>query len=120
MKLDFLKFTPRKAENAFYRLGLSDFQSLKRKDEIQFYIKLAFFPILDLSIFPNDLNIKNINTVINEMKSISKDNFDTLYSYKFKGQLGSGEILLYFILNNAKIAPAAAGGRQESHGSRGW
>lgn len=111
MKKDFTDLTLKTIKSKFNQLDLSVFQSLNRKQEIQFYIKSIYFPEFDVNKTSKNVDKNKINSLITELKRLHSSNFDHIYNYKFVGDIGPGEILLYFLVDNAHLA----GGSQTSH-----
>lgn len=103
MATDFFKYGPKKIKTEFDKLRLSDFQSLSRKDEIQYYIKTLYFPSVDLTSTINVVDRDRLNTLISTLKNSHLTQFKDIYKHKFDGEMGPGEILLYFLMNKAKL-----------------
>lgn len=116
MATDFFKYGPRKIKTEFDRLRLSDFQTLSRKDEIQYYIKNLYFPDFDLTSTINVVDRDRLNGLIANLKSSNPTQFRDIYKHKFDGEMGPGEILLYFLMNKAQLVGGSNMNYDMTHG----
>lgn len=78
-------------------------RGLDYKEAIQELYCEVFFP----SLTPNDLlntaDERSLNVLIDVMKSRHRQYFDFVFNYKPNG-IGPGEVMLYFLTNNSKLA----------------
>jgi len=97
------------ASNSF-KLNAKDFQSLKYKNEIRFLISKRWFPDLQMSdIFVSKVDLNKLNNSLNKMYGLNTLSFIELLDYIPKG-MGPGEVLLYFILDNAHLGGGNSAG----------
>lgn len=89
----------------------SDLQSLKYKNEIQFIIGSTWFPKFNLgkTISGTKVTKESVNSLVTNLKSISSKNFRYLFDYKLSG-LGSGEVMMYFLLDEAYLGGGSSAG----------
>lgn len=81
----------------------SDFTSTTYKDEIRHLFNLYYFPDLTLEeTTTSKVDKVSINKIINALKSYSKENYIHLYDYPIGGT-GSGEVALFYIINNSYL-----------------
>ena len=102
-----------------FNLSAKDFESLKYKKEIQHLFNMNFFPKFDMSTLLNQVNKNKMNKVISDLRKENATNFANLYQYNLKG-LGPGEVMLYFILNNAYLGGGSSAGLDLVVGSKGY
>ena len=78
----------------------SDFTSLDYKQEIQHVINTFLFPKFKPTKL-NTINVDVLNSSVVKLKQEDSAAFDSLFaSYNLKG-VGPGEVLLYFLIDNA-------------------
>lgn len=92
-------------------LSAADFGSIKHKREIQFLIAKHFFTSFDLNDTIDDKNfdVGAHNRVITKLKASNPEAFLQVYSYKLPG-IGPGEVLMYFIHDNAFLGGGSSAG----------
>jgi len=90
------------------KIPFSYFQSLDKKKEIQFLFKMGMFPGIDHNTLAmKSLSNSNLNSINAEILKLKESNkFSSLYNYSTKtgGGIGPGEVLLYYLLDNAYLA----------------
>ena len=91
-----------------FNVTAKDFQSVKNKNEVRFLFKKHFFPDFDLDKTVADLS-GDVNGLIKQLKSMSKTNFDKLFTYNIKG-VGPGEVLLYFLVDDLVLGGGTSAG----------
>ena len=107
LDLDFIKNAS--TSNTF-KLDAKDFQSLKYKNEIRFLISKRWFPDLQMSdLFLSAIDLNSLNAALNTIHSANKSGFLELLQEEPKG-MGPGEVLLYFLLDNAHLGGAKSKG----------
>jgi hypothetical protein len=107
LDVDFIRSVS--ASNAF-NLKAKDFQSLTYKNEIRFLISKRWFPDLQMSdIFISKVDLNKLNSSLDKMYSLNTLSFMELLDYIPKG-MGPGEVLLYFILDNAHLGGGNSAG----------
>ena len=107
LKIDFIK--SRSTSNTF-KLSARDFQSQTYKNEIRFLISKRWFPELQMSdIFLSKLDVNDLNNALNLMYSMNTTGFMELLQEEPKGT-GPGEVLLYFLLDNAHLGGGNSAG----------
>jgi len=92
-----------------FNLSAKDFESLQYKREIQFLFTKHFFPDLNPNEFLNKLDTNSLNGLINKLKAMNPGAFQKLHKYNIKG-LGPGEVLMYYMLNNAYLGGGSSKG----------
>jgi len=107
LDVDFINNASR--DNTF-KLNASDFTSMKYKNEIRFLISKRWFPTLQMSdIFVDAMDFGKVNKALNTMHSLNTSGFMELLQEEPKG-MGPGEVLLYFILDNAHLGGGDSAG----------
>jgi hypothetical protein len=91
-----------------FDLDSSFFNSLDHKKEIQFLISKHWFVGFD-GFVDGLLTAENLTKAVQELKKISSANFNKLFNYTFSG-VGPGEILLYYVYNNATLGGGSSAG----------
>lgn len=106
-----LEFISRAEKVTSFNLSASDFTTTKYKEEIQHLFNKHFFPDFDVKSTINGSNVsaEQINRVILKLKTLSSGHFNALYNYNIKG-VGPGEVMLYFILNDARLGGGSSAG----------
>lgn len=108
LDLDFIN--NRSTTNTF-KLTANDFQSVTHKNEIRFLIARRWFPDLDVSTItlPSISSVDAVNKSLNALYKENPSGFNELLQEEPKG-VGPGEVLLYFILDNAYLGGGASAG----------
>jgi len=106
LNLDFILQSER---ITYFNLKTCDFQSLEYKKEIQYLISKHFFSHFDLNNMIETIDISKINHIIKQLKLTDMNKFCMLFKYPLAG-CGPGEVLLYYILNSAKICGGSSAG----------
>lgn len=92
-----------------FNLVTKDFESLQYKKEIQFLFTKHFFPEIQSNDLLDKLEENSFNSLVNKLKAINYKNFVKLHKYNLKG-IGPGEVLMYYILNNAYLGGGSSAG----------
>lgn len=92
-----------------FNFHAKDFESLKYKKEIQHIIGMHYFPKFDLDNTLNRLDQNRFNKIIDDLRSESSQYLEMLHNIKPSG-IGPGEVLLYFVLNNAYLGGGGSAG----------
>lgn len=103
------EFIKRATKVTSFNLNAKDFESLKHKKEIQYLFKMHFFPKFDLSKTMKGMDANKLNSLIAELKSIDKAMFTKLHKYNLKG-VGPGEVVLYFLVDDAHLGGGSSAG----------
>ena len=103
------EFLSRALTRTSFNLNAKDFESLKYKNEIQHLFHLNFFPKLDMNILLDSVSAPGLKRAISAIRKSNASNFEALYKYNIKG-VGPGEVMLYFLLNNAHLGGGASAG----------
>lgn len=102
-------FIKRATKVTSFNLEAADFQTLNYKREIQYLFKTYLFPDFDLSKTINGFDADRFNAVVDELKRVNNRNLMKLHKYNLKG-VGPGEVLMYFIINDAIIGGGSSAG----------
>lgn len=86
-----------------------DFESTKYKKEVQHIIGMHYFPKFNLDKTLNKLDQNRFNQLVEELRTESPMFLDMLHNIKPSG-IGPGEVLLYFLLNNAYLGGGSSAG----------
>lgn len=106
LDMDFI----RRAEKVTaFNLSTKDFESLKNKQEIQYLFTKNFFPDFDPKKFLDKVDMAELNSRIDMLRSKHKNDFVKLHRYPLKG-VGPGEATMYFLINNAHLGGGASAG----------
>jgi hypothetical protein len=92
-----------------FNLSPADFTKLDYKKEIQYLFNMHFFPRFDVAKTINDVNISRLNALIATLKNEDISMFKKLHNYNLKG-IGPGEVMLYFLINSAKLGGGTSAG----------
>lgn len=103
------EFLNRAMVRTAFNLNAKDFESLKYKKEIQHLFHLHFFPSLNLNKLQDRVTPGGLAKAIKAVRDSNPRNFESLYKYNIKG-VGPGEVMLYFILNNAHLGGGSSAG----------
>ena len=100
----------KRAENyvTFNFCPKSTFRSTQYKKEVQYLITKHWFPGFG-DFCDDELNLHDLQNKINILKSINLEGFNKLFTYAAKG-IGDGEVLLYYLYNNATIQGGSSAG----------
>lgn len=102
---DFLKRAQRITS---FNLSSADFTTLKYKAEIQHLFHVHMFPDFDLDkTIKGTPTVRELNTLIQELKRLHPRQFTSLHNYNLKG-IGPGEATLFFLLDDAKLGGGTA------------
>ena len=115
MDLEFI----RKAQSVTsFNLAAKDFQTLKYKEEIQYLLNTHYFPKFNIqTMTTNGVNIQRLNSAINALRSQDSTKFANLHGYNLKG-LGPGEVMLFFLINDAYLGGGSSAGVDLVAGSK--
>lgn len=103
------EFLKRAMKITSFNLLPSDFISVKHKKEIQHIIHVTFFPEFDMKQLLDKVEPTKLANVIKNLRESNPKAFTYLAEYNLKG-VGPGEVLLYFILNNAYLGGGSSAG----------
>lgn len=108
--LDLEYINDKSVSNAF-KLEAKDLQSTQYKNEIRFLIARRYFPGLNISdiTISKITNAENLNNSLNALYNNNPNGFTELLTREISG-LGPGEILLYFVLDNAVVGGGSSAG----------
>jgi len=101
-----------------FNLVAKDFESLKYKKEIQFLFSTHFFPSVNIK-FLKSANQRQLNNIITKLRTAESANFQHLYKYNIKG-VGPGEVMMYYILDNAHLGGGSSAGLDLVVGNKGY
>lgn len=102
-------FMQRALTRTSFNLTAKDFESTTYKREIQFLFKQHLVPKFDLNKCLDKVNELSLRKAISSLKNSDRAGFTSIYKYNIKG-IGPGEVLLYFLLNNAHLGGGASAG----------
>lgn len=104
------QFVRRVTQIKVFNFEARDFLSLRYKKQIQSIIGLNWFPGFDLNKKTlKSLNVNSFNRAVSELRKESPEHLYRLYYTKLTG-MGPGEVLLYFLLNNARLGGSNSAG----------
>ena len=116
-----MNFIARAQRVTSFNLDANDFTDKpNRKTEIQYLFSAHFFP--DFDIFSkglNDIDVNRLNGLIEELRRLNATNLESLFYYNLKG-VGPGEILLYYLVNNAFVQGGTSKGVDIRVGSKAY
>jgi len=92
-----------------FNLAVKDFESLKYKKEIQHIFGVNFFPKFDMKMVMKRVDKTQINRVISQLRKENPNNFQNLFKYNLKG-VGPGEVMMYFLLEDAYLGGGTSAG----------
>jgi hypothetical protein len=110
-----MKFLARAEKVSGFNLTEADFKTVTYKKAIQYLFKKYFFPKFDLSTTLGSVDMAGINKLIGELRSENAQGFTNLFKYKVGG-IGPGEVLIYFLVNDAVIGGGSSAGADISSG----
>jgi len=113
------EFIRRATKVTSFNLKGADFESLDHKAEIQHVIQTYWFPKFDLKNTMRGLNVNKINNAIDQLKKADRFYFDKLYDWQPKG-VGPGEVLLYFLINDAVLGGGTSAGIDVKIGGKNY
>lgn len=100
----------RKAEKVTaFNLVEKDFTSTKYKKEIRYLYVKNFFPNFNTDLFTKQVNTDKINRGIEALRKEDTSKFRNLVEFK-PGGLGPGEVMLYFLIDDAQLGGAGSAG----------
>jgi hypothetical protein len=102
-------FIRRATHVRFLNFENRDFLTTEYKNEIQYLIKLHYFANFDLKNTLDRLDKNNYNRAVKMLKQENANQFKILHNSKMEG-LGPSEIVMYFLLNNARLGGSSSGG----------
>jgi hypothetical protein len=114
-----MEFISRAMRVTSFNLSSKDLESLQYKKEIQHLFNLNFFPNFKMDSLLNKVDRSRMNKVIADLRKENSSNFENLYKYNIKG-VGPGEVMLYFILNNAHLGGGSSAGLDLVVGGKGY
>ena len=93
-----------------FNLTCNDFSHVNYKTEIRYLINKHWFPMESHdNIYNQNINKWSINESVDTLKQHNNEHFENLYSYHLKG-VGPGEVMLYYMINNATIGGGNSSG----------
>jgi len=102
-------FIKRATKVTSFNLQAKDFESLNYKKEIQYLFKTYFFPNFDLNKTIRGFDPNKFNAVVDILKSENARALASLHKYPLKG-VGPGEVLMYFIIDDAHLGGGSSAG----------
>lgn len=107
MDLDFLE---RAEIRVSFNLEEKDFKTLTNKNEIQYLFNRHWFPEFNLKNTVSVVNKTKLNKITQELKFNYNNNFGYMHKLNPNGQIGPGEISLYFMVNSAVLGGGSSNG----------
>ena len=106
-----LEYINNKSVSNAFKLDAKDLQSIQYKNEIRFLIARRYFPGLNIADVTLDKvgNVESMNAALNLLYNTNPSGFTELLEREMSG-LGPGEIILYFILDNASLGGGSSAG----------
>lgn len=105
-----IDFINRAEKISSFNLTEKDFQDLRYKSEIQYLYKKNFFPKFDLDkTIRGDITLPKLQKAIDALIKENRANFLKLFNFE-PGGLGPGEVLLYFLCDDAQLGGAGSAG----------
>ena len=92
-----------------FNLSERDFNSPKYQREIRFLYIKNFFPGFDDKLFTDQVDAASINRGIDALKRQDLAKFQNLFKFT-PGGLGPGEVMLFFLIDNAQLGGAGSAG----------
>jgi hypothetical protein len=105
-----IEFLNRAERRTAFDISSSDFNSMKYKNEIRYLFNRYFFPKFDLSKTIKGIDMNKINSLIAQLKSEDRQRFFDLYDYKNIKGIGPGEVMLYFLIDDAYLGGGSSAG----------
>lgn len=100
----------RKAEKVTsFNLVEKDFTSTKFKKEIRYLYVKNFFPNFNTNLFTKQVKADKLNKAITALKKEDATRFNNLMGFT-PGGLGPGEVMLYFLIDDAQLGGAGSAG----------
>lgn len=84
-------------------LKLTDFTSLTYKTAIQYLISKHHFQNQAIS-FKRTFDLAGAKQIINTLLSVKKDSYLEIFEYTLANKFGQGEVVLYFLINDAILS----------------
>jgi hypothetical protein len=108
--LDLEYINKRSVSNEF-KLDARDLQSTTYKNELRFLIARRYFPGLNISdvTLSSVGNVADLNKALTTLYNTNQSGFTDLLEREIAG-LGPGEIILYFVLDNAVVGGGGSAG----------
>lgn len=103
------EFIRRAMKVTSFNLNAKDFESLKNKKEIQHLFHINFFSNFDMNKTLDRVKENDLRKVIKDLRASNPKGFEYTYRYNIKG-VGPGEVLLYFVLDNAHLGGGSSAG----------
>jgi hypothetical protein len=103
------EFIRRAQKITSFNLTAKDFESLKYKKEIQYLFSLHFFPKFDLTKTLTRVDADSLNNLVSNLKRESSENYKALHKFQPRG-VGPGEVMLYFLIDNAQLGGGGSAG----------
>lgn len=92
-----------------FNLSAKDFESLRYKKEIQHLFHMNFFPKFDMNRTLDAVNPGKLSSAIKALRQSDSSKFENIYRYNIKG-VGPGEVMIYFLCNNAHLGGGSSAG----------
>lgn len=102
-----------------FNIDAKSFQDTKYKGEVQYLFKKHFFPDFDISKTASTLDEAKVNSLVRELKSMSKQSFLRMMRYTPKG-VGPGEVMMYFLVDDLTLGGGASAGLDLGSGGKGY
>lgn len=113
-----MDFISRAMRVTSFNLQARDFETLTYKKEIQHLFSLNFFPKANVK-FVNSITEASLRPAIQTLRSADATNFSHLYRYNLK-LIGPGEVMLYYLINNAHLGGGSSAGVDLVVGGKGY
>lgn len=108
MEMD-LKFIQRAEKVTSFNIPPRDFESLEHKKEIQHLFNKHYFPKFDINTTIDGVDEQKLNRLISKLRAQDANMLKSLHKYNLKG-VGPGEVLLYFLINDAYLGGGSSAG----------
>ncbi|MCG7944793.1 MAG: hypothetical protein N0C84_00445 [Candidatus Thiodiazotropha taylori] len=102
-----------------FNIPAKEYEHTKYKEEIQYLICKHFFPKFDLQNTIKSFDTGKYNNVVKNLKAENKVMFEKLFRYQPKG-VGPGEIMMYFICDDATLGGGSSAGLDITSGGKGY
>ena len=106
LNLDFIRLAERVTT---FNLSAADFNDLNHKKEIQHLFNKHFFPKFDMAKTIKGVDQRKLNSIIAELKREDRKMLEQLHKYTLRG-FGPGEILLFFLIDDAYLGGGSSAG----------
>lgn len=106
-----LEFINKKSVSNAFTLKAKDLETTEYKNEIRFLIARRYFPGLDISGITMDkvTTAKALNKALNTLYNLNPTGYTELLEREISG-LGPGELILFFLLDNATVGGGNSAG----------